>query len=573
MDVDHPLAALLAAEEDPPRKSYNDAVESVVNDPRQIRRLIEGDAKEDTLAQLTRRGSRLAGLFTCLHHRLRANPSSSTVFRLATETANLLTSILPDLDQLLQPRIKIMIIVPALEVCFASSQPLVLRELALTLGQSGTLLEHLASDRFGSTVVRQWVHLPSDLAFDAATQEVWTQRLVDMISSCPGYHEVAHSVHQWAILISLKRELQSLEARLLDEEDKRISLPRGQEFKSAFLPLNDNTKESLKALDLIAPESRRMVQSHLEALKTTKTRAILRTIATSFPCKRCIPALGSIPRSTNAEIRDQTVAVTSEISIDILGKNLGVWKVLLSEPVLKKIQKLGRLDLFEPVRAKLIDLASGSWKSNRAGSANQRGRLKVPLAKTKCGQSTFILWQVGIGFAENAGLSQQILLVWEIGDLEAISKAVDRVSHLQECYTDEEILRCRQDPPILNEKRIPARLKYLALPSTISEQPSAEFDVRTVDQDTIAMANKFYALTEPFMRSILDKTFAPLFPFDLSMEEVRVVSHFQTSSLILGRSGTGKTVCLMYKLVGKFLASKAVLDDKPIRQVGSMTVA
>ena len=573
MTVDHTLAALLAAEQDPPRKSYKAAVESVVNDPQQIRRLIEGDAKEDTLAQLTTRGSRLASFFICLHLRLRPNSGSSTVFRLATETTAFLTSILPDLHQFLQPENEIEMLVPALEVCFASSQPLALRELALVLGQCGTLLEHLASDRSGSTIVRQWVHLPSDLTFDAATQENWTGRLVSMISSCPGYHDVAHSVHQWATLIDLKRKLQNLEARLLDEEDKRSSLSRGQEFEKTCILLDDKIKEMLKILNLTEPESRRMVQSHLEALRTTKIPAILRSIITSFPCKRCIAALGSTPRSTTAEICDQSNAVTLNLSLDILGKSVGVWKVLLSRPALKNIQEMGRLGIFDPVKAKLIDLASGSWMCNRAGSANQRERLKVPLAKTNCGQSTFILWQVGVGFAGDAGLPQQTLLVWGVGDLEAISKAVDRVSHLQEGYTDEDIFRCRQSPPLYNEKRIPAHLKHLHLGSTTSEQPSIDLDIRTVDQDTIDMANKFYALTEPVIQSILDKRLAPEFPFDLSMEEVEVFSHFQTASLILGRSGTGKTTCLVFKMVGKFLASKATLDEKPVRQVCFMTIA
>ena len=573
MSVNHTLTALLAAEQDPPRKTYKAAVESVINDPRQIRLLIEGDRKEDTLAQLTTRSSRLASFFICLHLRLRSNSGSSTVFRLATETATFLASILPDLHQFLQAENEIEMLVPALEVCFASSQLLALRELALALSQCGTLLEHLASNRSGSTIVRQWVHLPSNLTFDAAIQEVWTGRLVSMVSSCQGSHDVAHSVHQWTTLIDLKRKLQSLEARLLDEEEKRNSLPRDQEFKKTCILVDDDTKKLLETLDLTEPESRRMVQSHLEALRTSKIPAILRSIVTSFPCKRCIAALGSTPRSTTAEIRDQSNAVTLNLSLDVLGKSVGVWNVLLSRPALKNIQGMGRLGIFDPVRDKLIDLASGSWKCNRAGSANQRERLKVPLAKTNCGQSTFILWQVGVGFAGDSGLPQQTLLVWGVGDLETISKAVDQVSHLQEGYTDEDIFRCRQSPPLLNEKRIPVLSKHLHLGSTTSEQPSVDLDIRTVDQDTIDMANKFYPLTEPLIQSILDKRLAPEFPFDLSMEEIQVFSHFQTASLILGRSGTGKTTCLVFKMVGKFLASKATLDEKPIRQVGFMTIA
>lgn len=69
------------------------------------------------------------------------------------------------------------------------------------------------------------------------------------------------------------------------------------------------------------------------------------------------------------------------------------------------------------------------------------------------------------------------------------------------------------------------------------------------------------------IRSILSNDLSAEFPFDLSSEEARVIRHFRTASLILGRSGTGKTTCLVFKLVGKYLASKAVADERPVRQV------
>ena len=51
----------------------------------------------------------------------------------------------------------------------------------------------------------------------------------------------------------------------------------------------------------------------------------------------------------------------------------------------------------------------------------------------------------------------------------------------------------------------------------------------------------------------------------MSQEEARVIRHFRTASLILGRSGTGKTTCL----VGKYLASKAIVDERSVRQVSN----
>lgn len=51
-----------------------------------------------------------------------------------------------------------------------------------------------------------------------------------------------------------------------------------------------------------------------------------------------------------------------------------------------------------------------------------------------------------------------------------------------------------------------------------------------------------------------------------------MIRHFGTATLILGRSGTGKTTCLVIKLVRKYLASKAIVDERPVRQVSKMIV-
>lgn len=83
------------------------------------------------------------------------------------------------------------------------------------------------------------------------------------------------------------------------------------------------------------------------------------------------------------------------------------------------------------------------------------------------------------------------------------------------------------------------------------------------------MANKFYALTAPLIESVLANDLTAEFPIDLSQDEINVISHFQTASLILGRSGTGKTTCLIFKLVGKYLTRRKLEDERKIRQVSS----
>lgn len=59
-----------------------------------------------------------------------------------------------------------------------------------------------------------------------------------------------------------------------------------------------------------------------------------------------------------------------------------------------------------------------------------------------------------------------------------------------------------------------------------------------------------------------------MFPIDPSNEEIKIINHFKTPAFILGRSGTGKTTCLIYKMVSRYLTANAE-EDAPVRQVSA----
>ena len=71
-------------------------------------------------------------------------------------------------------------------------------------------------------------------------------------------------------------------------------------------------------------------------------------------------------------------------------------------------------------------------------------------------------------------------------------------------------------------------------------------------------ADKFYALTKPVMDSFLAMNLTAEFPPDMSPEEIDVVKHNESGTLIMGRSGTGKTTCLVQKLARNYTVLKSV---------------
>ncbi|KAK4694355.1 hypothetical protein P7C71_g3221, partial [Lecanoromycetidae sp. Uapishka_2] len=241
---------------------------------------------------------------------------------------------------------------------------------------------------------------------------------------------------------------------------------------------------------------------------------------------------------------------------------VGEWKILLSATALKSFQQKANSGRSAPIKGKLLDLASGSWVYKLAGQQNQRKQLKIHLARTKCGELA-ILWQIDIGV--DCGVLKQLIKIWQIGTTSQISKAIDQVIALQSTYPAEIIAKCRQQPIIQAKKYIPRQFE--ADSPTGSQSEGGPLDIRILDQETIEMSNKFYALTEPLIRFVLANDLNAEFPLDLSRDEEEVINHFQSATLILGRSGTGKTTCLVFKLVAQYLARKKARGENPKKQV------
>ena len=75
-------------------------------------------------------------------------------------------------------------------------------------------------------------------------------------------------------------------------------------------------------------------------------------------------------------------------------------------------QQLIHSGTFEPVQAKLTELASGHWGKTMvklAGSGSQREKLKVRLARASCAKQQSILWQVDVGYDEETSNVQQLI--------------------------------------------------------------------------------------------------------------------------------------------------------------------
>ena len=359
------LVALLESESEPTPKYYHDIVDDLIRNPQHMRSLSEGSVRDEVLILLTTQHHRLAEIFHRLQSVVRQNVKSMAVSEVALGSAELLIDILPYLHQLLETSNLLDFIIPALDVCFLSSQRLALRELASLLAKSGTLLEHLVSDHLGAEIIRQWILMQSPAALDTETLEVWTERLVSMVHNCAIDHEVAVEIQQWLLLKDLKESLQKVERgnpissgkrsalatrhdlpalasmTQLNKDDKKSRLAGHQDTNNAIPSLKDDDKRSLKAFGIHVPGSKNSLREVIKRLEGQETTAILLAITSKLPCYLCTSSLGDPSQNSNGETHNENFQALPTPHIETLNKGIGVWKVLLSPRALKSVLHLG----------------------------------------------------------------------------------------------------------------------------------------------------------------------------------------------------------------------------------------
>ena len=148
-----------------------------------------------------------------------------------------------------------------------------------------------------------------------------------------------------------------------------------------------------------------------------------------------------------------------------------------------------------------------------------------------------------------------------------ILEPVDRIILLQKSYSIDHVAQCRQRPWENADKNLIPTLFFDGPNAAKLDPEGQELDVRTVDREVLELANRFYTLTESMISSVLANDLLAEFPFDFSGDEARIILHLGTSSLIMGRSGTGKTTCLVFKMLAKYAAGSAVTEERSPRQL------
>ena len=234
------------------------------------------------------------------------------------------------------------------------------------------------------------------------------------------------------------------------------------------------------------------------------------------------------------------------------------WECEMSRDAMREWELLESADCAR-VYKKLHDLASGHWVSNDTDVIDGKNKI----FKTRFSKSGRILWERGVAFSKKLQRYTEVLRIWNVVvDHDAQEDAIKNIqdSHRKGLTCNEGVRRrVRLSAPV--DQRDADGVK-VTLPRVDIEAGCAGADAPGVEEVTVVppvcagadsyVLLKFYEMSHGLVRSLLDSRCGDSeYAFRMSETEhavCRLNPDPPESILLIGRSGTGKTTCLLYRM-------------------------
>ncbi|KAI5844072.1 hypothetical protein DFP73DRAFT_76530 [Morchella snyderi] len=459
--------------------------------------------------------------------------------------------------------------------------------LAARLGKAPALLGRLISDeRCDNELKANWIGCINSSKL-TETMEDWVEVSVDLAKNCESDHHVLSEMERWGLLTTLKLHLRQACNPGLPASQRKHSIGSVQTGSRASgsnesPSIKDRRKSDTSAgrggipqnciallqqlrIPIIDSKGRTTrIQHLLVHIETKETIPILEVLLKSFPCRLCFRrGFGNTSEAmvspVHIEFGTEVAGLDSDSFEGLLGGGLGVWKIALSTQALRDLKQSQREGNVPHIKAKLEALASGDWvRGAVAGEVSKNHgdhRFRVHVYQAFYGGNGRILWQVDVGFDEKHNADSQIVRVWRIGDVKEIQNSLDSVYRAQKGFSQTRVERCRMNS-IDKDKKIKIPVVFDVIDQ--EERDKLESTDERLPEDMLISGN--------VLESILLGQSHSDFPFDVTGKEVEIIKN-KNATFILGRSGTGKTSCLLYKLMSRYLARNIAQPDTPIRQI------
>ncbi|CAG8526884.1 15115_t:CDS:10, partial [Dentiscutata heterogama] len=363
---------------------------------------------------------------------------------------------------------------------------------------------------------------------------------------------------------SLPPMLQDMVKIIRDVDEEK---PRTQHLtKNKMISLSVQDEQYFALLKMAVPHKLSDLPNILRALEQRKID-LFQDLFGFLPCTNCheralicfLPDKYSSLNEERESSDNQKISLSQERHFRLpfeFDKNdkLGPWDIVLSENSIKDMRKLKSPHTIRAVMNKLGQISSGEWEKH-----DLRHKISshiVPVYKVEIPNSDglIILWQVDSGFSIRSCSLTQHVKIWAVtNNQEQICDTLKNLKIIHQIYTDEHNYRC-----------VTQEVGSIILPKNFDDEEGTKssdgvlYDLdmdneRMLDIHKMLVTNKFIPLSTNLYKSLVMG--GSDFTFQVSKIEYEIINN-PTSAIVIGRSGTGKTTCIVFRQVASYLANQ-----------------
>ncbi|KAF8453351.1 hypothetical protein BGX38DRAFT_417317 [Terfezia claveryi] len=431
----------------------------------------------------------------------------------------------------------------------------------------------------------------------------WIDRLLRLSSRCEFDHGISMYQAQWEALTSLnstypqprvlspstegfqtEKKGGARKLRKLTEQDKKSGSSNRASADFERITVSKEIVKSFQTLNSPVPKTLSAARNAVRQLELARAFGIFEGIVQSFPCSNCCksPMNGeTLVGQPKPNWNGSSVTGVPDMEECRAGgeqvyrmelKNLGVWRVVLSRQAMKDFSDARKFGHFAAVQSKLRELATGNWDQRRALTKKHiNPDFPIPIKKAIYGDNGRIIWHVHLSFDATMDKASQVILVWRIGDHKEVVQSEGVILRHQKTFGSEFVEACKARVKDTNGTYQP---KTFGTELLDEEQVCGTLTrEESLDLHNAIITGKFYTLTQTVLDGIFTSGSSAEFPFDVAHDEVEIIRQTSSASFILGRSGTGKTTCLAFKLLSSYIGSRANMDGdlspdaRPVKQI------
>ncbi|KAF8439470.1 hypothetical protein L210DRAFT_3480852 [Boletus edulis BED1] len=227
----------------------------------------------------------------------------------------------------------------------------------------------------------------------------------------------------------------------------------------------------------------------------------------------------------------------------------GEWRIIIGTDATRKLRELATGDRKKCaiVVKKIKQLSNGHFSDENQKRLN--GSSEVPIFEAKMQRDLRLVYQVDVVPDHDGKVERQVIKIYGIYTHTQLNRIWDAMGHHLAGKGKEYRRRCIfRNPPAHPDVYFPACFPPEELQNATKPVPLVLSDEDMGELHSLLVLHKYVTFSQAFLHSLIANQDVQ-HVFELTQHERRIVE-CNTSCYVLGRSGTGKTTTMLFKMLG-----------------------